>query len=278
MTSKYPTSVSDLQSANPLRRSWSLSDASLHDVRTNGYEVAILPLGATEPHNLHLPYATDTIQVDKIADELGRRAWQAGGKVVVLPPLPYGTESNLEKFPLAMNLSPTTVFGVLNDLLESLEKSGIRKVFLLNGHGGNDLKAWLRQVHGKTACQVFLCNWYTVLKDISSDIFEHPEDHAGEMETSLILAIQPNLVRRTSTGELAADQGAVREFRFEALKNGWVGITRPWHLLTTNSGSGNPHAASAEKGRATIEKLCDRLVPFLVELSHSSIDDTFPFH
>ncbi len=65
--------------------------------------------------------------------------------------------------------------------------------------------------------------------------------------------------------------------RFEALEKGWVSITRPWHLLTTNSGSGNPHHASAEKGKELIEVLKQRLVPFLVELSKAQVDASFPF-
>ena len=65
--------------------------------------------------------------------------------------------------------------------------------------------------------------------------------------------------------------------RFDALNKGWVGITRPWHLLTTNSGSGNPHGASAEKGRKVMEVIVERLSKFIVELSDAEIDETFPF-
>ena len=63
----------------------------------------------------------------------------------------------------------------------------------------------------------------------------------------------------------------------EALQNGWVSITRPWHLLTTNSGSGNPHEASAEKGERLLQLLVNRLAPFLVQLSEANVDETFPF-
>lgn len=259
------------------KRPWALGDLTLADVRKTDWQLAILPTGATEPHNLHLPYATDSLQVDSIANRIAEKAWNQGAKVLVLPTIPYGTESNLREYPFAMNLSPRTLFSMFSDLLESLQQGGIRKLLLLNGHGGNEFKPWLREIYGQTQVQVFLCNWFTVLKDISSDIFEHPDDHAGEMESSLVMALRPDLVSTNDDGSLAADAGAVRTSRFEAVQKGWVNITRPWHLLTTNSGSGNPHSATADKGERTIELLCERLVPFLVQLADSPIDSDFPF-
>ncbi|MFN9914930.1 MAG: hypothetical protein ACK53L_20240, partial [Pirellulaceae bacterium] len=62
-----------------------------------------------------------------------------------------------------------------------------------------------------------------------------------------------------------------------ALEAGWVGLSRPWRWLTTHSGSGNPHAASPEKGLALMEVIVDRLAPFLVELSAAEIGEDFPF-
>ncbi len=88
------------------------------------YEVAVLPLGATEPHNLHLPYGTDTFQVEAIAERACAIANQAGARVLQLPALPYGTETNQMKFPLAMNLNPTTLLRVITDLVDSLARTG----------------------------------------------------------------------------------------------------------------------------------------------------------
>jgi creatinine amidohydrolase len=76
---------------------------------------------------------------------------------------------------------------------------------------------------------------------------------------------------------LAADEGRTASTRFQAVNEGWVSITRPWHLLTTNAGSGNPHAATAEKGRRLMQVLVDRLATFLVELSEAPLDERFPF-
>ena len=89
---------------------WRLDELNYGQVKTNPpYDVAVLPLGATEPHNLHLPYGTDTFQVEVIASRACALASQEGARVLKLPVLPYGTETNQMKFPLAMNLNPTTV-------------------------------------------------------------------------------------------------------------------------------------------------------------------------
>ncbi len=183
----------------------------------------------------------------------------------------------MHAMPLAMNLNPSTLNQVITDLVASLVGSNVRKIVLLNSHGGNDMKPLLRELCDKTEGQLFLCNWFQVLADIYHDIFEVPEDHAGEMETSFALAFFPELVRLNEDGSLAADDGAIRPTRFEAVNQGWVSITRQWHLLTTNSGAGNPHAATAEKGKQLMEKLVERLSSFLVELSDSPLDETFPF-
>jgi creatinine amidohydrolase len=256
---------------------WNLLEANQAMVRAQSYEVAVLPLGATEPHNLHLPYGTDVFEANLFGERICRAAWDRGAKVVLLPTIPYGTETNLREFPLAMNLNPSTLNAVVTDLVESLAENGIRKILLLNSHGGNEMKPLLRELYGAVDASVFLCNWYQTCRDFYDEIFSHPEDHAGEMETSLLLAYRPELVARNSDGGFAADEGAMRPTRFAAINQGWVSISRPFHLLTTNCGAGNPHEATAEKGEQLIERLVERLATFVVELSAASRDERFPF-
>lgn len=258
-------------------RSWHLSETNYSHVKEERFQVAVLPLGATEPHNLHLPYATDTLEGNVIGEHVCQAAHERGAKVVLLPTIPYGTETNQRAFPLSMNLNPSTLFQVVTDLVDSLVNHGIMKIVLLNSHGGNDLKPLLRELYGRTPAHVFLCNWYRMLADVDHEIFDDPGDHAGEMETSLALAYFPNLVLRNADGTLAADEGQTAQTRFEAVNRGWVTLTRPWHLLTTNTGAGNPHPATAEKGRRMMELLVDRLATFLVELSESELDERFPY-
>jgi creatinine amidohydrolase len=252
---------------------WRLDQLNYRQVKTNlPFEVAVLPFGATEPHNLHLPYGTDTFQVDVIAAGACAYAVKEGARVLLLPSLPYGTETNQMKFPLAMNLNPSTVARVIRDLVDSLAAHGIRKCVLLNGHGGNDLKWVLRELYQATTVHIFLCNWYKIASDVYPSIFEAKDDHAGEMETSMGLAHFPDLVALEQ-----ADAGAVRPSRFEAINRGWVEITRAWHLLTTNSGAGDPRAASAAKGASLTALVTERIGRFLKELAESPLDETFPF-
>ncbi len=254
-------------------RSWMLAETNYGRVHSGSpFEVAVLPFGATEPHNLHLPYGTDTFQVEIVAREACRRADERGARVLLLPSLPYGTETNLSRFPFAMNLNPSTIARVIADLVASLERAGVRKCLLLNGHGGNDLKWVLRELHLSTEVHLFLCNWYRMGTDREPIIFKDAGDHAGEMETSMGLAHFPELVEFAN-----ADAGAMAASRFEAVNRRWVEITRPWHLLTTNSGAGDPRAATAEKGRAFTEIVVARLADFLVELAASPLDASFPF-
>jgi creatinine amidohydrolase len=252
---------------------WMLEEINFGQVRSlPAFEVAVLPLGATEPHNLHLPYGTDTFQVDAIAGRACRQAHEKGARVVLLPTLPYGTETNQMRFPLAMNLNPTTVAQVITDLVDSLATHGIRKCVLLNGHGGNDLKWVLRQLHRSTPVHLFLCNWYKVGADRYGSLFEEAGDHAGEMETSMGLAHFPDLVALDQ-----ADAGTISSTRLDAVNRGWVEITRPWHLLTSNSGAGDPRPATAAKGHALTDLVVERLANFLIDLSATTPDDRFPY-
>ena len=258
-------------------RPWILAEVNYGTVKETRYEVAVLPFGATEPHNLHLPYGTDMYEGQTVGEKICEAAYHRGAKVLLLPTIPYGTETNQMAFPLAMNVMPSTLGLVIRDLVQSLAQHGIRKVVLLNSHGGNEFKPLLRELHGQTGGQLFLCNWYLAFKDKYNEIFEHPDDHAGEMETSFILAYYPHLVAKNADGTLAADDGATKPTRFDAVNRGWVNITRPWHLLTTNSGAGYPHKATAEKGERMMQVVVERISQFLVELSEAKLDDKFPF-
>jgi creatinine amidohydrolase len=256
---------------------WKLAATNYGTVKDLHYEVAVLPLGATEPHNLHLPYGSDTLEGDLVGEKACEAAWQRGAKVVLLPTVPYGTDTNQMRFPLAMNLNPSTLARVIGDLVDSLVQHNILKIVLLNSHGGNEVKSVLRELYGRTPARLFLCNWTAVIADVYAEIFQERDDHAGEMETSFALAWFPQLVARRPDGTLAADEGRMADTRFEAVNRGWVSITRPWHLLTTNAGAGNPHAATAEKGRRMTEVLVQRLATFLVELSAARLDERFPY-
>lgn len=259
-------------------RHWILSETNYGHLKNHPVDVAVIAMGATEPHNLHLPYGTDAFEGTEIVSRACEIAYNRGAKVVMLPTMPYGTQTNMAAFPLAMNLHPTTLLAILRDLCGSLDLAGVRKIVIVNSHGGNDFKWALRELANQTPVKLFLCDWFRGLSaDIQQELLEHPEDHAGEMETSFGLAFFPELVAKNPDGSLAADDGTTRKTRFEAVNKGWISISRPWHLLTTNTGSGYPHKASAEKGRKLVETASERLGEFLYELAASPVDEQFPF-
>jgi creatinine amidohydrolase len=243
-------------------------------VRGQKWEAAVLPFGATEPHNLHMPYGTDTFQVEELGRRACAKAYEAGARVVLLPAIPYGVNTNHLRVPggLACSVTPTTLLRLVSDLVDSLERQGVHKVVLLNGHGGNELKPLTRELHHRTGCFLGVCDWFRMARDLYPGLFDHPGEHADEVETSLGLAFFPKLVHPEQ-----ADAGAARPSRFEAINRGWVSITRPWHLLTTSTGLGDPAGATAEKGRRLMDALVERLAGFLVELAASPMDETFPY-
>ena len=107
-------------------RPWVLAESTLDDVRKAAFQVAVLPLGATEPHNTHLPYATDTLEAEAIGNAICERAHREGARVVLLPTIPYGTETNMHRFPLAINVDPTTLYRFVTDIIKSCIHSGVR--------------------------------------------------------------------------------------------------------------------------------------------------------
>jgi len=258
-------------------RPWKLATTNYGVVKQHQYEVAVLPIGATEPHNMHLPYSMDTLEGDLIGEKLCEQAWADGGKVILLPTIPYSTETNQREFPFSMNVNPSTLYRYIEDLVESLLGHGIQKIVILNSHGGNDLKGFLREMYGRSPAKLFLCDWFRVFRDVYDEIFDLPDDHAGEMETSIAMAFCPELIGRDESGAVTADDGNRAETKFEAVNEGWISITRPWHLLTTNAGAGDPRLASAEKGEKVVQLLVERLSGFLVELSESEVDEQFPY-
>ncbi len=256
-------------------RDWVLAEQTHAFMREHRPEVAILPFGATEPHNLHMPYGTDVFEVEAVADRACEYAWRAGARVVLLPTMPYGVNTNHLKVPggLACSVMPTTLLHLLTDLVDSLERQGVRKLLLVNGHGGNELKPLMRELHHRTRVFLCLCDWFRMATDIYPKLFDKPGEHADEVETSLGLAFFPELMRM----ELA-DEGALRPTRFEAINRGWIGITRPWHLATTNTGVGNPKTGTAEKGRKLMELLTERLGKFLIDLAGADAsEERFPY-
>jgi creatinine amidohydrolase len=253
---------------------WKLQHLPHKTVKGSDYQVALLPIGACEPHNLHLPYGTDAFESELVSDRVCEEAMKLGAKVVQLPTIPFGVQSNMLDIPLSINVYPSTFFTLLKDIIDSLERHGIGKLILFNSHGGNDfLKPFIREMSGRSKMFICVIDWWRVGKDVYSTIFENGDDHAGELETSVMLALMPELVKVED-----AMDGASKATRFEAVNKGWVSISRPWSLLTESTGVGDPRKATREKGEQYLGVVVPRLAKFVAELSQADARKaTFPF-
>jgi creatinine amidohydrolase len=250
-------------------RPYVLAETTWKAVREAVPDLAVLPWGATEAHNYHLPYGTDNTQAEYVAAEAARLAWGAGARVVVLPAVPFGSQAGQLDIPLCLDLSPTTQAAVLGDLARCLAGHGVRNLVVLNGHGGNDFRQMIRELQPKV--RVFLCaiNWYAVVDPRPH--FTDLGDHAGELETSVMLHVAPGLVLPLSE----AGDGRARRFRVAGLREGWAWAPRRWTQVTADTGVGDPRAATAAKGAAYIAAVVERVGRFLIELAAADPDDLY---
>jgi creatinine amidohydrolase len=246
-----------------------LAEVTWKTVREMRYEVAVLPWGATEAHNTHLPYGTDSFQCEYIAAEAARRAWDAGARVVVLPIVPFGVQTGQLDIPFCLNLNPSTQAAVLGDLARSLEGQGVRKLVILNGHGGNDFRWMIRELQPRLTLFLCVTNWYQMVD--AAEYFEDLGDHAGEMETSVMQHVVPALVRPLTE----AGEGKERRFRIAGFREGWAWAPRRWTQVSSDTGIGNPGAASPEKGERYVDAVALRLSRFLVDLARADLDDLY---
>ena len=250
-------------------RPYVLAEATWKTVDPTPYDIAILPWGATEAHNYHLPYATDSIQSELLSIEAARRAWEQGARVIVLPTVPFGVQTGQRDVKLCLNMNPSTQTIVLEDLLSSVARSKIAKLVIVNGHGGNDFRQIVREVQARTPVFLSVVNWYKIVDP--AKYFTDLGDHAGELETSVMQHLVPELVRPLTD----AGRGHARAFRVRALREGWAWAPRDWPQVTEDTGVGDPRQATPEKGAAYSEAVTAKLAEFLVDLARADVEKLY---
>jgi creatinine amidohydrolase len=250
-------------------RPYVLAESTWKTVDATPYDVAILPWGATEAHNYHLPYATDNMQSEALAIEAARQAWERGAKVVVLPTVPFGVNTGQLDIKLCLNMNPATQAALLADLVNALELQGIGKLVIFNGHGGNDFRQMIRELQPHTSVFLSAVNWYKYGRH--ADIFTDLGDHAGELETSVMMHVAPSLVRPMEE----AGNGSERRWKMRALREGWVWAPRRWTQVSADTGTGNPALATPEKGRQYAGMVTAAFAEFLVELAQADVEDLY---
>ena len=235
--------------------------------------VAVLPLGATEQHGPHLPLAVDTVLVDGVVREaLGHLS--ATTQVLVLPTQSVGLSTEHTAYPGTLSLSPETLIRMWIELGESVARAGVRKLVLFNAHGGHvgamDIVA--RELRGRCDLIVYHTSWSQLpLGDAVTSRFTPTEwrfgVHGGDLETSLMLALQPDAVRR----ELAQDFRSTAQDRathYAVLGDG-RSAKLGWHMQDYNpqGAAGNAAAATADKGQALLCAAGEQLARLLNEVA-----------
>ncbi len=251
-------------------RPYILAETNWEALKNAKFELAILPWGATEAHNYHLPYATDVIESDYIAAESAKLAWEKGAKAIVLPTIPFGVNTGQSDIYLDINLNPSTQFAILCDVIEVLNRQGIYKLLIFNSHGGNNFKSIVREL-GLKFPKMFICvsNWFQSLeRDL---FFENSGDHAEEMETSLLLYLKPELVLpKEKWGD-----GKEKKNKIKAFSEGWVWAERKWSKISEDTGVGNPILATKEKGEKFFKAVTEKMANLFYEISKADIENLY---
>ncbi len=243
-------------------RPYILSETHWSDISEQEFDLAILPWGATEAHNLHLPYGTDNYETEALVFEAARMAWEQGAKVIVLPTIPLGVNTGQSDIYMTMNMNPSTQQSILEDIADSLEGYGVDRLLLVNGHGGNDFRQILREV-GANYPDLFMatCNRFQSVDQ--SRMFENDGGHADEMETSLMLYAYPELVKPLDQ----AGEGKAKKFSIEALNESWAWTERKWTRCTDDTGVGDPRKATLEKGEQYFREVTAKLATLFVSMA-----------
>ncbi len=235
--------------------------------------VVVAPLGSLEQHGHHLPMLTDTL----IITEIARRAEaDLGGEALFLPTLWLGASDHHRAMPGTVSAGNDHYIPILEDMMESLIGAGFRRIFLLNGHGGNITpgrqalyNVQLRH-RDKPELYVAFTSWWAIAAEQVAAIQgleAHMVTHACEQETSMILRIRPELV------EMAEARGATIPFESEFYcpdfsRPSRVDVPRAFDMLSKTGAFGHPEIANAEKGEALFAAATKEVVAFIREYAH----------
>lgn len=246
-----------------------LEEMTVEDVRNFDPEVVVLPLGSTEPH-CHLPFGTDSYQVTAVARQGVEKANANGARALLYPTIPVTNNVNFKAFRFALRIGVRTLMNMIIDIVTQCKEDGIRKVVLLNGHGGNSatIEAAMREIAGMNDMP-FVCLGNGVPEDFK-DPCEHPSIHGGESETSRMMYIRPELVNTSNLPDNPFGQ-----IKYKNIARATFVI--PWHLYMPASASGDTRKSTPEKGRRLIEDHAQFLTNLLVELTQAKMDKLFPF-
>ena len=254
--------------------------------------IAVLPLAATEQHGPHLPLSVDTDIVDGVVQAAGQQlqtlnassvSTRGAVPVLFLPTQNIGLSPEHAAFPGTLTLRPETLIRLWTDIAESVKAAGIHKLVLLNSHGGHvgAMDVVARDLRARLGMLVYSVNWYQLpLLDAQgqdlNQMFSAQEHrfgvHAGEIETSAMLALNPSAVRMDKA-ENFHSSSEDRAAAFPILGNG-RSAKLAWQMQDYNvaGAAGNAAAATAEKGAALVAAAGLSFAKLLLEIDHLPSD------
>ncbi|MCX6688095.1 MAG: creatininase family protein [Methanoregula sp.] len=237
------------------------------DYANTPFDTVILPLGSLESHGQHLPFGTDAFTAYLLALEVAKRL----PKMAVLPPVNYGMSEHYKDFSFTVSLLPDTETAIIRDIIESVYREGIKKIFIMNGHDGNipsiEIASRLAKVAHPDLKIVSVDAWWnTLLPLLPPDFFSvwNGLGHGGEGELSMALSLFPHLCRQDLARGVVPALPAILDVK-------WI-----FSELTDCGATGDPTKASREKGKMMREALIDAIVAALQKLIESDWDYRSP--
>lgn len=231
-----------------------LTPATSADEAQRAAKVAVLPVGSFEQHGAHLPLVTDTVVAAAIARRLA-----TDYELFLLPPITIACSHEHARFAGTVSISATTLQAIVTDVVTSLEFSGVHKLVIVNGHGGNYVLSNVAQSANVGGRRVLLypspSDWAAARLDSGCEHDNHRDMHAGEAETSMLLHVAPALVR---DGWQDSDHFADERPDFLLLGT---------DAYTSTGVIGGPSAADGQKGKRLLDALSTRFALPLEKLT-----------
>ncbi|UCH89187.1 MAG: creatininase family protein [Thermoplasmata archaeon] len=207
--------------------------------------VVVVPIGAVEEHGAHLPLGTDTFQPLYVIEKLAERM-----DILVAPPVYYGLCNSTRNFPGTISIRFETLYNLVLDILKELVRHGAKRIVVLSGHAGRPHMAALKEaaqdvVRAEPELKLMVLSDYDIVYELCGQEFEPDDGHAGDIETSRIMAIRPELVK--GSGERSKPE--FPPFRILAHPEKYF----PSGIM------GDPSAANAQKGIKLNDYVVDQL-------------------
>ncbi len=210
----------------------------------------ILPVGSVEAHGYHLPLNTDMLQPLYLAEEIAKRI-----NAIILPPVHYGWTGSLASFPGTISLKFDTIKNLVYNILTEIVRQGVKKIMVLSGHASTNHMAALRlaceEIKKKSDVKIMLLSDYYIAYQYRGKLVPENDSHAGIIETSRVMAIRPELVKKN--------------YKFEKRDYGKYMVIRDYREIVPYATFSNPEGANKELGEKLNNLILEEILKIIKE-------------